>query len=395
MQAASNAHLALLKKNHIFQGVNEEDLQQILAASSERVLAPGEYLVEEGSQANSIFIIVHGQVEIVKAYGEPKTVHRLTTLSTGDTVGEIAFIDQGVRSAGVRALTPTTALRIPVSALHRLQASPQTYQTLLAEIAKGAAQRLRAMNTTTTIALQQALSISHARLLMGKMIIHIVVILSLLMFSVSGLSILADTLPHTTYVTLPLGMIIALSVALVLRATGLPWREFGMTTQHWRRACVEAILWTLPILLLISLAKGLMIAFIPYFQGKPLFALLPCIDPTMCLASQLSFTHWLMLIALYVFLVCPVQEFIVRSGLQVCLTRFLPGKHNVLAAILVSNLIFASAHLFISLPIAILSFFPGLFLGWLFHRQHSLIGVTVAHAMIGIWSLSVLQIGAL
>jgi len=52
-------------------------------------------------------------------------------------------------------------------------------------------------------------------------------------------------------------------------------------------------------------------------------------------------------------------------------------------------LIFSTAHLFMSFQIGILVFVGGLYLGWLYSRTHNLVGVWVAHWLLGSWALSV------
>ncbi|HGC5656427.1 hypothetical protein SFB48_01050 [Legionella pneumophila] len=44
-------------------------------------------------------------------------------------------------------------------------------------------------------------------------------------------------------------------------------------------------------------------------------------------------------------------------------------------------------HTHLGLTFASLTFIAGLFWGWLFHRQKSLLGVSVSHVILGVWSL--------
>jgi membrane protease YdiL (CAAX protease family) len=79
--------------------------------------------------------------------------------------------------------------------------------------------------------------------------------------------------------------------------------------------------------------------------------------------------------------------------LQTALEMFLATRRRRLSAILVSNLIYAVAHLHISLAFAAASFAAGLAWGWLFARQRSLVGVTVSHLLTGLFVLFVLGSG--
>jgi membrane protease YdiL (CAAX protease family) len=85
-------------------------------------------------------------------------------------------------------------------------------------------------------------------------------------------------------------------------------------------------------------------------------------------------------------LFCPVQEFISRSGIQSALQNFLPdSKSRVWIAIILSNLMFSTAHSHVNLTFALLTFFPGLYWGWMYARQRSLLGVSLSHVMVGVW----------
>ena len=63
--------------------------------------------------------------------------------------------------------------------------------------------------------------------------------------------------------------------------------------------------------------------------------------------------------------------------------------HKAAVAVLVSNLLFSAMHLFMSLEIALLVFIPGVYFGWLYSRTHNLLGVWIAHALVGTIGLSI------
>ena len=69
-----------------------------------------------------------------------------------------------------------------------------------------------------------------------------------------------------------------------------------------------------------------------------------------------------------------------------------------LLAIVLSNAAFAPLHLHVSPYFGLLApmvFVLGLPLGWLYARHRSLLGVALAHVIIGLWALRVLDFGAM
>jgi membrane protease YdiL (CAAX protease family) len=71
-----------------------------------------------------------------------------------------------------------------------------------------------------------------------------------------------------------------------------------------------------------------------------------------------------------------------------------PGRVNW-KAIVVSNLIFATAHTYLGLWFCLAVFLPGIFWGWMFAKQRSIIGVTVSHILVGIWGIFALGLTAM
>ena len=57
-----------------------------------RDLADGEVLVAEGARDNHLYVIVSGNLRVVRNSGQPDEIN-LFTLTSGDLVGELSFID--------------------------------------------------------------------------------------------------------------------------------------------------------------------------------------------------------------------------------------------------------------------------------------------------------------
>ena len=67
------------------------------------------------------------------------------------------------------------------------------------------------------------------------------------------------------------------------------------------------------------------------------------------------------------------------------LENFLTGPRRVFKAILVANLMYAMLHLYMSVIFSLMVFIPGLLWGWLYARHRTLVGVTVSHALCGLF----------
>lgn len=66
----------------------------------------GDVLVKEGTSDNHLYVVVDGALGVVRNAGTPERV-TLLTLSAGDLVGELSFIDETPHYASLVAIGPT------------------------------------------------------------------------------------------------------------------------------------------------------------------------------------------------------------------------------------------------------------------------------------------------
>jgi CRP-like cAMP-binding protein len=100
-----------LKGISFFAEMSEYDLGQIAEITEEKNYAKGDVIIEERTSAERFFIICKGKIEITKQF-EDGEEFVLAVHSDGDFFGEMALLDEGLRSATARAVEPTTVLEI-------------------------------------------------------------------------------------------------------------------------------------------------------------------------------------------------------------------------------------------------------------------------------------------
>ena len=99
MIAAVSAPVEALQNVQLFSTLEEEDMEELARQLHERRFPEGAEVTTEGSTGAGFFVIAAGNAEVLVG-GE----HR-ATLGSGDYFGEIALIDDGVRSASIVAAT--------------------------------------------------------------------------------------------------------------------------------------------------------------------------------------------------------------------------------------------------------------------------------------------------
>ncbi len=146
----------LLKQIEIFSDLSPAQLKMIVDLCEERQCQAGETVFEENSSGSELYVIAQGEVEIrlnpavispEDAGGSPATI---TTLRRGQSFGEIALVDQGLRSASAVCAADALLLVLPRRRLLDLcEANPTLGYQLMRNLAADLALKIR--NTDLSI----------------------------------------------------------------------------------------------------------------------------------------------------------------------------------------------------------------------------------------------------
>jgi serine phosphatase RsbU (regulator of sigma subunit) len=94
----------------LFSSLPESELHELAAGLLPRELEPGTLMFREGDKGKESYIIVEGQVEIIKSLDTPDE-RLLGVREAGEAIGEMSlFSEDNQRTASVRAKTPTKLL---------------------------------------------------------------------------------------------------------------------------------------------------------------------------------------------------------------------------------------------------------------------------------------------
>lgn len=100
----------LLREVEIFEGLTDEEIDQVESLCIQRTFQANDVIAHQNSYGDELYIIQEGFVEVaVEGQGGRKVI---VNLGTGQTIGEMSLIDQGRRSATIRALTSPTIVQI-------------------------------------------------------------------------------------------------------------------------------------------------------------------------------------------------------------------------------------------------------------------------------------------
>ncbi len=111
-----------------FEDLDPDLLSRVAMGSSAVELAPGEVVIDEGSQPQEMFVVIAGTLAVTKA--QPGSVIEVAQLGPGDVVGEMAVLSQAPRSATVSAQTESTVLKISAESVQLLLEDPTVLRNM-------------------------------------------------------------------------------------------------------------------------------------------------------------------------------------------------------------------------------------------------------------------------
>ncbi len=108
----------ILQRVDLFRDAGSAFCRDIAGQLQPEVLTPGGFIFREGDDADRVYFIVRGEVEVLKGPEQ----RRADTMGPGDFFGEITLFTEGARTASVRALDFTEVYWLSKAAFHQVAA---------------------------------------------------------------------------------------------------------------------------------------------------------------------------------------------------------------------------------------------------------------------------------
>jgi CRP-like cAMP-binding protein len=109
-------------------------------------LRGGDYLIVEGTTDDSLYVIVEGNLEVVKRTAGD-SVASIAIVREGQLAGELSFLDSNVHTVGLRALSDTKVLGLAREDFEKIiDGDPQLVYKVMRAVARSAHRIMHQMN---------------------------------------------------------------------------------------------------------------------------------------------------------------------------------------------------------------------------------------------------------
>lgn len=352
-----------LRQFDLFQGLTSHELQTLANSLESRRLSGGECLFRENENSSEVYFIRNGKFEVRKSDSSGND-QVLTTLSAGQEVGEMALLDGSPRSASVYATEQSDVFVLQTS---RLPNNLMMLSRFIRNITLSGADKLRHTNVEHVHSLERELASVRLRNEFGQFFIYIL--------SVFSLGTIINYLLHTYLKSLNvygelfkwgyLFVLLIPSIAVIMKMK-VPFSDLGVTLKNWKKSLLEGGLVSLVIGVAFYGAVGIL-RHNQILPEKPFQFYLPGLIPYV----------------IHSFL----QELLARGVLQSSFERFFEDRRGIRAVLLTAGL-FGLFHIHFGLIAVVITMISGVFFGAFYLRHHNLIGVSILHAMLGIYAFS-------
>jgi signal transduction histidine kinase len=147
--AASNDIVEVLRNSTLFKSLSDDELVAIASRFAVQTFASGQIIFDDGSvDTNGMYVIRKGTIKIFKSVVDDSSRQQaVAVLKEGNFFGEMALLDEEVRSAGAAALDDCELLFLSRASFNEIIGQNlETAHRILTQIAKVMSRRLRDTN---------------------------------------------------------------------------------------------------------------------------------------------------------------------------------------------------------------------------------------------------------
>jgi CRP/FNR family transcriptional regulator, cyclic AMP receptor protein len=142
--------IELVKNCPLFFEMYDDEVLNFIENFNVETYKGKSYIVKQGEEGESLYIILDGDVEILVNSKENEKI-LITELGPGDFFGELVLINEKTRTADVRAIKEVSVLEITLTEFYKyFDSNPKLFSLMVLNISRLLTRRLK--NSDTIIA---------------------------------------------------------------------------------------------------------------------------------------------------------------------------------------------------------------------------------------------------
>ncbi|MFY7842554.1 MAG: cyclic nucleotide-binding domain-containing protein [Rhabdochlamydiaceae bacterium] len=353
-----------LKNINLFNGLEDQDLMDIIQFVEKASFKKGDFIFKEGDPSDSLYVICKGSAQILKLADDKKSFFNIQSLSEGQIIGEMGFIDDMARSASVKALSDMEVLKLKRESFNLENAlAKKIHNQIVTNISKTTISRLRDTGNNLVASLKSEKENLENQNKFGHFFIWLMVLF--------GIGAIFDEIAKQKIVDVRNGyyswaylISLVLPFIVIIRVYKFSFSDAGLSFKNFKKSLIQGFV--ISALLVILFVSGVDELLKEVIQKHGLLKTPRPLD----LVSLLYLPHSF------------IQEFISRGVAQTAFQKFYSDKKG-LKSVMITSFIFAVFHLHISFTAALLVFLASLLFGFIYIRSYNLVGVTIVHFVIG------------
>ncbi|GAB4450048.1 MAG: ATP-binding protein [Chloroflexi bacterium OHK40] len=105
----------------LFEDLTDDELDWLIANSTEQLLATGDYFIHEGEPADRFYVVLEGELQVIRTHNGRETV--MGTTPRGIMGGELAILNGIPSSVTARAILPSRLMVLGLAAFRQMFAA--------------------------------------------------------------------------------------------------------------------------------------------------------------------------------------------------------------------------------------------------------------------------------
>ncbi|MEA5472106.1 cyclic nucleotide-binding domain-containing protein [Spirulina sp. 06S082] len=358
----------MIEEFTLLENLSQSQLEQLESTCRKRNYKPEQFLFFEGEKQDEIYFLISGIVGLYKIDQNTQQQLKFKEMSAGQSLGEMAFVDESPRSCSVKAETEVTAYILSKQrVIDTIPEHQKILNILYLTITKQVNDHLRSLSDRHVMTLQKQIEELEERNRSGYFLFLLVfgfflaIILAEFTDFVPDRSIAETTLFNWIYLII-VGLVPAILLFLKI---DFPFRKVVNIKKNLKKSLIDGIIFSG---LGVGVIFGVCVALNPVFPEAKL------LDNFLTMSFAIT--------SLFYILHSYIQEFF-RAVIQTLVQRFLLDRKGYNSVILTA-LAFSIVHANYGFEAMMVTLIASIIFGLVYRRTYNLIGVTIVHFVLGL-----------